>query len=60
VTAFCVPGHGQFARGEMIHGIHKAMVALGALNVVSTVVFRSLKSGDGGTVSQHQVLHPGG
>jgi MFS family permease len=45
---------------EMIHGIHKALIALGILTIVSTVVFRSLKSGDGDNVSQHKVLHPGG
>jgi MFS family permease len=45
---------------EMIHGIHKALIALGILTIVSTVVFRSLKSGDGDDVSQHKVLHPGG
>jgi EmrB/QacA subfamily drug resistance transporter len=45
---------------EMIHGIHKALIALGLLTIVSTVVFRSLKRGDGDDVSQHKVLHPGG
>jgi MFS family permease len=45
---------------EMIHGIHEALIALGILTIVSTVVFHSLKSGDGDDVSQHKVLHPGG
>jgi MFS family permease len=45
---------------EMIHGIHKALIALGLLTIISTLVFRSLKSGDGADVSQHKVLHPGG
>ena len=45
---------------EMIYGIHKALIALGLLTIASTVVFRSLKSGDGDDVSQHRVLHPGG
>jgi hypothetical protein len=45
---------------EMIQGIHKALIALGILTIVSTIVFRSLKSGDGDDVSQHKVLHPGG
>jgi MFS family permease len=45
---------------QMISGIHKALIALGILTVVSTIVFRSLKSGDGDDVSQHKVLHPGG
>jgi EmrB/QacA subfamily drug resistance transporter len=58
-TAFFVPStHSNPA--EMIHGIHKALVALGLLTIASTIVFRSLKSGDGDDVSQHTVLHPGG
>jgi EmrB/QacA subfamily drug resistance transporter len=45
---------------EMIQGTHKALFALGLLTIVSTLVFRSLKNGDGDDVSQHKVLHPGG
>jgi len=45
---------------EMIHGIHKALIALGILTIVSAVVFSGLKSGDGDDVSLHKVLHPGG
>jgi MFS family permease len=45
---------------QMIHGIHKALIALGILTIVSTIVFHSLKSGDGDDVSMHEVLHPGG
>ena len=45
---------------EMIHGIHKALIALGILTILSTIVFRSLRSGDGDDVSLHKVLHPGG
>jgi hypothetical protein len=64
-TAFFVPSSGQSGAAEMVHGIHKALVALGALTLVSTVVFRSLKRGDGDAVSRqdasHQkVFHPGG
>jgi hypothetical protein len=44
----------------MIRGIHKALIGLGILTIASTIVFRSLKSGDGDEVSQHKVLHPGG
>ena len=44
----------------MIHGIHKALVALGILTLISTTVFHSLKSGDGDTVSHQKVFHPGG
>jgi EmrB/QacA subfamily drug resistance transporter len=58
-TAFFVPKTGSNP-AEMIHGIHKALIALGILTIVSTVVFRGLKSRDGDDVSQHNALHPGG
>jgi hypothetical protein len=58
-TAFFIPSsHSDPA--EMIRGIHKALVALGILTIVSTIVFQSLKSGDGNDVSQQKALHPGG
>ena len=58
-TAFFVPStHSNPA--EMIHGIHKALIALGILTIVSTIVFLKLKSGDGDDVSLHKVLHTGG
>jgi EmrB/QacA subfamily drug resistance transporter len=58
-TAFFIPtSHSNPA--EMIHGIHKALIALGILTIISTIVFRSLKSGDGGDVSLYTVPHPGG
>ena len=59
-TAFFVPSSGQSGAIEMIHGIHKALVALGILTLISTVVFHSLKPGDGDTVSHQKVFHPGG
>ena len=31
----------------MIHGIHDAFLVLGVLTILSTLVFRELKSGDG-------------
>jgi MFS family permease len=58
-TAFFVPSTHSNPT-EMIHGIHKALMALGVLTVVSTVVFRSLRSGDGDDVSLHKGFHPGG
>jgi MFS family permease len=58
-TAFFIPSNHSNPT-EMILGIHKALIALGMLTVVSAIVFRSLKSEDGDDVSQHKVLHPGG
>jgi hypothetical protein len=58
-TALFVPStHSDAA--AIIHGIHKALTALGMLTIVSTTVFLSLRSGDGDDVSLHKVLHPGG
>ncbi len=58
-TAFFVPStHSD--PSEMIHGIHRALIALGILTILSTVVFRSLRTGDGDDVSLHKVLHHGG
>jgi EmrB/QacA subfamily drug resistance transporter len=55
-TAFFVPSvHSDPAR--MVHGIHKALIALGILTILSTIVFWGLKSGDGDDVSLHNVLH---
>jgi EmrB/QacA subfamily drug resistance transporter len=58
-TALFVPGT-HSVPSEMIHGIHKALIALGILTIVSTIVFRSLRSGDGDDVSLHKGAHPGG
>jgi EmrB/QacA subfamily drug resistance transporter len=55
-TAFFVPRvHSNPA--EMIHGVHKALLVLGVFTILSTVIFRKLKSGDGQTVSQQKVVH---
>jgi len=47
----------------MIHGIHSALRFLAVLTAVSTLVFWSLRPGDGQTISNQKVLpqhHPGG
>jgi EmrB/QacA subfamily drug resistance transporter len=54
-TAFFLPESGGSSIA-FIHGIHKAFFALGGITVLSTIVFRSLRSGDGEKVSQHKVL----
>ncbi len=62
-TAFFVP-HGDHSNpAEMIHGIHSALRFLAVLTAVSTLVFWSLRPGDGQTISNQKVLpqhHPGG
>jgi EmrB/QacA subfamily drug resistance transporter len=59
-TAFFIPSTEHSSAVEMIDGIHKALLVLGGLTIVSTLVFRSLKRGDGAAVNQQKILHPGG
>jgi EmrB/QacA subfamily drug resistance transporter len=56
-TALFIPDRFHSSAPEMIHGIHRAFLVLGALTVFSTIIFRELKSGDGDSVSQHKVLN---
>jgi EmrB/QacA subfamily drug resistance transporter len=58
-TAIFVPATGA-SPAQMTHGIHRALIGLGILTIASTIVFRGLKAGDGGDVSQHKALHLGG
>jgi EmrB/QacA subfamily drug resistance transporter len=55
-TALFLPDRFHMSPPEMIHGIHKAFFVLGAMTVLSTIVFRELKSADGEMASQHKVL----
>jgi len=59
-TAFFIPNRSHSSAPEMIHGIHQAFLVLGFLTVLSTIVFRGLKSGDGDNVSQQKVVHHAG
>jgi hypothetical protein len=61
VTAFFVPDQGHAKPPQMIHGLHLAFLVLGGLTMLSTLVFRELRTGDGDKVSQHKgIHHPGG
>ena len=55
-TAFFIPDRFHSSAPEMIRGIHQAFFVLGGLTVLSTIVFRKLKSTDGDSVSRHKVL----
>ena len=56
VAAFFIPNRFSSDAAQMIEGIHKAFFVLGGLTLVSTVIFRELKSSDGDTASQHKQL----
>ena len=53
VTALFVPDRFHADPGQLIRGIHDALVVLGAWTIVSTVVFRTLRRNDGAAVSRH-------
>jgi EmrB/QacA subfamily drug resistance transporter len=58
-TAFFLPPRAYAEPARFVHGIHEAFISLGGLTVLSTMVFSTLRSGDGDNVSQHKVLHTG-
>src|SRR5882762_2466250 len=56
VTAFFIPDRLRSGPSQMIHGIHKGFIVLGALTVLSTLVFRGLRANDGNSISKAKVL----
>jgi EmrB/QacA subfamily drug resistance transporter len=59
VTAFFVPDRHTSSAPQFIHGIHRAFFVLGGMTVLSTIIFRELKRGDGDSVSQGKKIHAG-
>lgn len=55
-TALFVPDRFHSSPAEMIHGIHWAFLVLGAMTVLSTIIFSDLRKDDGASVSQHKML----
>ncbi len=55
-AAFFIPDRFLSSPPAMIHGIHSAFFFLGALTILSTLVFSELKSKDGELTSRHKVL----
>jgi EmrB/QacA subfamily drug resistance transporter len=56
VTAFFIPDRHTSSAPQFIHGIHRAFLVLGGMTILSTIVFRELKQGDGAAVSQRKEL----
>ena len=52
-TALFIPDRFKSQPAVLLHGIHRALLVLGAMTVLSAVVFRELKPSDGDNVSQH-------
>jgi EmrB/QacA subfamily drug resistance transporter len=59
VTAFFLPDRYRSDPLQFIHGIHRAFFVLGGMTILSTIVFRALKRGDGNEVSQEAELRVG-
>ena len=59
VTAFFIPDRHTSSAPQFIHSIHRAFFVLGGMTILSTIVFRELKRGDGEAVSQRKELHAG-
>jgi EmrB/QacA subfamily drug resistance transporter len=53
VTALFIPDRFRAAPDELVRGMHHAFLLLGALTIVSAVVFRGLRENDGANVSLH-------
>jgi len=53
VTAIFIPDRFRSHPPELLHGIHRALLVLGAMTILSALVFRELKPDDGANVSQH-------
>jgi hypothetical protein len=60
VTALFVPDRFHADAPALMHGIHEAFLVLGAMTIISALVFSSLRSDDGSAVSQHKAILPAG
>ena len=56
VTAYFIPDRFHSIAPEMIHGMHKAFLFLGATTMLSAISFYELKNNDGDNVSLHGMV----
>jgi EmrB/QacA subfamily drug resistance transporter len=54
-TVFFIPDTARTNPAQMIRGLHLAFLVLGGFTVLSTIVFRRLKEGDGSNVSRQKI-----
>jgi EmrB/QacA subfamily drug resistance transporter len=59
-AALFIPDYTRASAPELIHGIHLALRVLGALTIVTTLVFSELTQSDGEAVSSHKAEVPAG
>ncbi len=58
VTATFLPECFHSNAPQMIEGIHRGFFVLGGMTILSTIVFSTLRSGDGDSVSQQKGARP--
>jgi MFS family permease len=58
LTALFIPDRFHSSAAEMIHGIHYGLLILGAITILSTIVFWELRKNDGEITSGYKVLEP--
>jgi EmrB/QacA subfamily drug resistance transporter len=56
-AAIFIPDRAHSDPPQLVHGIHSALLALGSLTALSTLIFRELRPNDGASVSRHASLH---
>jgi EmrB/QacA subfamily drug resistance transporter len=59
-TALFLPQGTEAGAAQAVHGIHLALLVLGVLTLLSTVVFAGLRGTDGDDVSHQKAVHAGG
>jgi EmrB/QacA subfamily drug resistance transporter len=59
-AAMFIPDYTRASAPELIHGIQLALRVLGALTIVTTIVFSELTQSDGESVSSHKAEVPAG
>ena len=57
-AAVFLPDRFHSTAAQMVHGLHLAFIALGALTILSALVFNTLKRGDGAGVAQARDFIP--
>ena len=58
-TVFFIPDRYRSNPAQMVHGVHEAFLVLGGFTILSTIVFHTLKRGDGSNVSQQKIAISG-
>jgi len=59
-AAMFIPDRFSSSAPEMIHGVHQAFIMLGGWTILSSLIFRELKKGDGAAVAGQKGALPGG